>query len=146
MSAATLIERARVAGVTLAVSEAGTLRVVGDRVAVERWLPVLRANKAGIVKLLSEPAPNPPGSDSEAFEERAAIREYDAGYERRDAELLAAWELTQALFRRLTAGEYRARCTPGRLPAGDSADSDLAARLPPRNDPCLDRQRRGGGS
>jgi hypothetical protein len=50
--------------------------------------------------------------DREGFEERAGILEYDGGYSRLEAESLAAWEATQALFARLTAREWLARYAP----------------------------------
>jgi hypothetical protein len=65
--------------------------------------------------------------DRELYEERAAIREYEGGYSRNDAELLAAWELTQALFARLTAREWLARYAPERLLVGDKPENYPAA-------------------
>jgi hypothetical protein len=81
--------------------------------------------------------------DREAFEERAAIREFDAGYSRGDAELLAAWEMTQALFQRLTAREWLARYAPERLPAGDKPENYPIAHAAPGNEFYIERERRG---
>ncbi len=52
MSAAQLIHRANAAGIELRLDEAGSLRAAGDRQAIERLLPDLRAHKAEIARLL----------------------------------------------------------------------------------------------
>jgi hypothetical protein len=81
--------------------------------------------------------------DRDAFEERAGILEFDGGYPREDAEMLAAWELTQALFARLTAREWLARYAPDRLPAGDKVEDYPIAQAKPGNDFWRERERRG---
>jgi hypothetical protein len=55
MTAAAMLERAKVDGVTLALDDSGKLKVRGDEAAVARWLPQVRANKPALVLLLSEP-------------------------------------------------------------------------------------------
>lgn len=57
MTAAALIERANRDGLTLAVTGAGTLRVSGDPVAVDRWAPVIRDNKPEVLALLAANGP-----------------------------------------------------------------------------------------
>ena len=55
MTAAALIDRAKVDGVTIALDPAGKIKVRGDDAAVSRWLPEVRAHKRALVSLLSEP-------------------------------------------------------------------------------------------
>jgi hypothetical protein len=53
MTPAAIIREAAAAGVSLALSPAGTIKATGDQVAVNRWLPLLREHKAEIVALLA---------------------------------------------------------------------------------------------
>ncbi len=82
--------------------------------------------------------------DREAFAERAGILEYDGLYSRPEAELLAAWEATQALFARLTAREWLARYAPERLADGEAPENYPVAQIPPGNTFWMERARRGG--
>lgn len=52
MSPATIINEAKADGVSLTISPAGTIKATGDSAAVNRWLPVIREHKAGIVEAL----------------------------------------------------------------------------------------------
>ena len=68
MNPSTVIQMAAAAGVTMAISPPGNLKVVGDEDAVEKWLPVIRENKPGIVAALQQAAndgaiPNPATED-----------------------------------------------------------------------------------
>jgi hypothetical protein len=53
MSAAALIRKAREAGLSLAVTETGNVRVKGPRTLAERWAPEIVANKQEIIAELS---------------------------------------------------------------------------------------------
>ena len=50
-----VIREAEADGVSLALSPAGTIKATGDREAVDRWLPVLRAHKPDILAALAKP-------------------------------------------------------------------------------------------
>ncbi len=52
MTPAAIIQEARADGVTLSLSPAGTIKATGDGAAVNRWLAVIRENKAEIVDAL----------------------------------------------------------------------------------------------
>ncbi len=49
MTPATIIQQAKADGVRLALSPTGTLKAVGNGEAVNRWLPVIRQYKAGLL-------------------------------------------------------------------------------------------------
>jgi len=113
MTLATLIKNAEMDGVALALSVTGTIKATGDQVAVNRWLPMIREHKAAIIEALKvcagdtapsnsqpvltgvEPATHTvltgekQAFDPEAWEERAAICEFDGGLSREEAEALA---------------------------------------------------------
>ena len=64
MTPAAIIKRAMADGVNLALSPAGTIKATGEGAAVNRWLPVIREHKPGIVTALQEtggvePLPDP---------------------------------------------------------------------------------------
>lgn len=142
MNPAAIIREAQADGVNLALSPSGTIKAKGDASAVNRWLPILKAYKPGILSALKEAANDTPGdtpipddlerlirragtyweyspedyalvrdlarrdpdglrlalesdkwiamAEREAFEERAAIMEYDGGLSREEAERTAA--------------------------------------------------------
>jgi hypothetical protein len=52
MTPAAIIQKARADGVTLVLSPSGTIKVAGDREAVNRWLPIIREHKNEIVNEL----------------------------------------------------------------------------------------------
>lgn len=54
MTPATIIKDAMADGVELTPSVAGTLKVRGEQEAVNRWLPIIRERKAGVIKALLE--------------------------------------------------------------------------------------------
>lgn len=56
MTPAAIIQRVREEGVTLALTLSGTIKASGDGAKVNRWLPVIRGNKSGIVAALQETA------------------------------------------------------------------------------------------
>lgn len=47
-----ILERATAAGVAVALSSTGTVRVTGDQAAVEKWLPAIREHKPNILNEL----------------------------------------------------------------------------------------------
>ena len=49
MNTAEIIERASAEGVILALSPTGTIKASGEQSAVDRWLPMIRNNKPGIL-------------------------------------------------------------------------------------------------
>ncbi|MGH8586207.1 MAG: hypothetical protein ACREWE_08525 [Gammaproteobacteria bacterium] len=49
-----IIREAAADGVSLALSPAGTIRAAGDQAAMNRWLPVLREHKPGILAALRQ--------------------------------------------------------------------------------------------
>lgn len=49
MNTAELIEQVTAEGVILALSPAGTIKATGDQATVDKWLPTIRDNKAGIL-------------------------------------------------------------------------------------------------
>jgi hypothetical protein len=54
MTPDTIIRQATAEGVTLALSTTGTLKATGEQDAVNRWLPIIKEQKAGVVKTLLE--------------------------------------------------------------------------------------------
>jgi hypothetical protein len=59
MTPAAIIREAAADGVSLALSSAGTIKAVGDQAAVNRWLPILREHKPGVMAALAGPAVEP---------------------------------------------------------------------------------------
>ena len=59
MTPAAIIQRVRANGVMLALTPSGTIKASGDGATVNRWLPVIRENKPGIVVALQEAANDP---------------------------------------------------------------------------------------
>jgi hypothetical protein len=62
---AAIIREAAANGVSLTLSPTGTIKAVGDQVAVTRWLPVLREHKPDIVKALAAPAVTEEAADAD---------------------------------------------------------------------------------
>ena len=52
MTPMTIIERASADGVRLALSPVGTIKAVGTRRAVDKWVPALRKHKPAIIAAL----------------------------------------------------------------------------------------------
>jgi len=90
MTPVELIGALRAAGLTLALEDTA-LKVRGPTEAVAQWTPVLRQHKAALLELLTPPALDAADRHAiaEALEERAAIREFDAGESRPLAEAQA---------------------------------------------------------
>ena len=61
MNPATIIREATADGLKLALSPAGTIKATGDASAVNRWLPILKANKPDILAALQKAANDTPG-------------------------------------------------------------------------------------
>jgi hypothetical protein len=59
MNPATLINQAEEDGVHLALSDTGTLKASGDKSHIDKWLPVIREHKVGLIALLSFAANDP---------------------------------------------------------------------------------------
>ncbi len=59
MTPAAIIKKAMADGVNLALSPAGTIKATGEGAAVNRWLPMIREHKPGIVVALQEAANDP---------------------------------------------------------------------------------------
>lgn len=66
MTPETIIRQARVDGVTLILSPTGSIKAIGNGEAVNRWLPIIREHKPGIVAELRaandggyDPLPDP---------------------------------------------------------------------------------------
>lgn len=53
MTPATILRESASAGLLLSLSPNGAIKATGDRATVNRWLPIIRQHKAGIVGLLS---------------------------------------------------------------------------------------------
>lgn len=112
MTAAELLPTLQSAGITLSLTDRGTLRYQGDESAVSHWLPEIRTHKPALIALLTQAANDAPGdppplspADQVAIEEsiveRAAILEHDAGMDRRQAEIAA--QSAMRVFRALVA-------------------------------------------
>lgn len=52
MSPAEILERATVEGVSVALSSTGTIKVTGDQLVVDKWLPLIRDHKPSILREL----------------------------------------------------------------------------------------------
>jgi hypothetical protein len=89
MNPAIIIKNAEMDGVVLALSATGTIKATGDGAVVNRWLPMIRAHKESIIAVLKVGAGDMAPFDKEAFEERAAICEFDGGLSRDEAEAIA---------------------------------------------------------
>lgn len=102
MNVASLIETYRSRGVTFALNDNGEVRVTGPKMSDDEKTQ-LRALKSDIAAYLGALPPNPksaspsigddPADWKDAFEERAAIREFDGLYPQAEAEALAFGEL-----------------------------------------------------
>ncbi len=56
MTPAAIIRRAQEDGVTLVLSAAGTIKATGNGNAVNRWIPLIREHKPGVVAALQQAA------------------------------------------------------------------------------------------
>lgn len=54
MSPTDIIRQVSADGVALKVTPAGTLKVIGDQAAIDRWCPILRSRKLEIIAALSQ--------------------------------------------------------------------------------------------
>ncbi|CAG0994315.1 hypothetical protein MTYP_02454 [Methylophilaceae bacterium] len=66
MTPAIIIREAKADGVGLSLSSAGTIKVIGDGAAVNRWLAVIRKRKAEIIEALKVGA-GEPATDSRGW-------------------------------------------------------------------------------
>ena len=120
------LNRLRRSGFALSV-EGGKLIVAPGSRLTDADRTFLRAHKPALVALLEDPPASPaPVIDWEAFEERAAIMEYDGGLTREEAErkALAALGLT---------------ASPASPTPDASANLHRPSLAPPIADPNLDR-------
>lgn len=87
LSAAVALREAREAGLVLSVSSSGGLSYRGPRDAFERMAPALRAERDGIIEILSGKLSPPPPAPLTDEEKRAAVQalldEMAREYERR---------------------------------------------------------------
>ena len=79
MTPAAIIKTAATEGVRLALSPVGTIKATGDYVAVNRWLPIIREQKPGIVAALREAANDEPLPDPAAEARRQRVLDMLAG-------------------------------------------------------------------
>jgi hypothetical protein len=91
MTPATIIGAARAEGVGLVLSATGTIKATGERAAVNRWVPLIREHKPGILAALREAAnalkafcfsaPGDPANDDDALRQRVAatVEEWPRG-------------------------------------------------------------------
>ena len=77
MTPLAIINGALADDVKLALSPTGTIKATGEGKAVNRWISMIREYKTGIIAVL------------EAYDERAAIIEFDGQLERKAAEQCA---------------------------------------------------------
>ncbi len=71
-----IMEQATLDGVTLALSPPGSISATGEQAAVDRWLPVIRENKPGILAAL---AVSKPAKDSTGDTARGWLVHYPDG-------------------------------------------------------------------
>ncbi|MDR2187098.1 MAG: hypothetical protein LBE62_03475 [Azonexus sp.] len=86
MTPATIIKQATTEGVNLVLLSIDRLNVTGDGEAVNRWLPMLREHKAGIIAALSSAnmgAAQPATPDPAAVECRTSLPTVPADYDDR---------------------------------------------------------------
>jgi hypothetical protein len=93
MTPSTILRLAEKDGVSLELTSAGALKVAGGRAAVSRWLPTIRTHKPDLLAVLAANNESDHDTLNEAFEERAAIMEYDGGFTRLEAEQRARSDL-----------------------------------------------------
>ena len=114
MSPSAIVDATRVDGVNLALSPMGEIEVTGDDATLDRWLPLIREHKSGIVAVLQEAAndtaptvpvpatqdsdelfafapPGDPANDDEALQERVAIMAVENGWDEDRALQEARW-------------------------------------------------------
>ena len=73
MTPVALIKQAAADGVRIALTDTDTVKVSGDQVAVNRWLPAIREHKPGIVAALQEAVNDEPLSDPRAEARRSRV-------------------------------------------------------------------------
>ena len=95
MSAQAIIERAKVAGLALSISDKGGLKFAGDARAVELMRPELIAHKAEILKLLGMTASNCDLAHVRQTLERFAIEQGFTWPDLLDAGLIVESDLDQ---------------------------------------------------
>ncbi len=99
MTPAAIIKEATADGVNLTLSGTGTIKASGDQAAINRWVPILREHKPGILAVLIESGAElftftPPGdqaNDDEALQERVAIMMEGNGWDEAAALREARW-------------------------------------------------------
>ena len=74
-----IVNKAQADGVKISVLDGGHLELSGSREALAKWKPIIARQKQEVIRVLDE-------ARREAFEERAAILEFDAGLSRQEAE------------------------------------------------------------
>lgn len=82
MTPVAIIEAARVDGVNLFSTEAGTIKATGEHASVRRWLPLIRKQKPQILAVLCEATPL-------TAKEEAKIHTWLAHIEETDPDIIA---------------------------------------------------------
>ena len=141
MTPAEIIKEARAEGITLALSDSGTIKVRGDRASVSRWLVVIQKQKPGIVVALREAATDGPKVDAANI--ASASHGWLIHYAACDpVEVYCSPAATHAEVLAAFAGSVAALPDPGNAEAtGDTGTRGRAARLD-RLDPGKRRGRR----
>lgn len=104
-----LIDEVRAAGIAMLL-DGDSLKLIGERDAIDRFIPELKAHKSEIVAALkAEQIANRIEDFTELYEERAAIAEYDGGLSREQAEELAIRTAWRWVLSSGDGGTYR--CT-----------------------------------
>jgi len=88
MTPATILRDAQADGVMLALSPSGNIKATGDRVAVNRWLSMIREHKAAIIDVLKVRTGDTTAVPMSAKEE-TAIRAWLAQIEETDPATIA---------------------------------------------------------
>jgi hypothetical protein len=118
MNAAEALRAARMAGVVVRIEDGG-LALEAKAQPPAEILELLARDKAGVVALLraanrnasaAKPATPPDSYWRDWYQERAAIRQFDAGYRREDAERLAFGEVVEAWCRAHPIEPHLLRC------------------------------------
>lgn len=130
MNTAQIIGGAAKEGILLSVLPTGNISAKGEQSAIDRWLPAIRQNKAGIVLLLRSGANGWSEEDWQAFYgARAGIAEFDRGFSRADADLIAFEDCVDHwIFKNPPAVETHNFCTLCGLAAdyGDASNICIA--------------------
>ena len=108
MTPVLIFQQATTDGLSLTLSQAGTIKVKGDQAAVTRWLPTISEHKPELLALLAANEDENQEVILEAAEERAAILEYDGGLPGAQAIVIA--DLFKAFYGHLMGIGKKTNC------------------------------------